>query len=81
MAEDEYYWGKRRIDKDPEFVKAKAVLKEIMAKSQDPSSDEGRLRIMKQAFEDIDSTHLAAAALTYWIEDTYDDLLQKKRGR
>ena len=40
MAEDkeydEYDWGKRRIDEDPDFKKARAVLKEIMASRRTP---------------------------------------------
>ena len=79
--EDLYEWWKRPIDDDPEFEKAKAVLKEIMAKSQDPASSEERLPIIKEASRHIDSLDLASAALAYWIPDTYDDLLKEKRGR
>jgi len=82
MAEDEEYdWGKRRIDEDPDFEKARAVLKEIMVQSQDPSADEERLRIVQALFKRVNSLELSTAALTYWIQDTYDDLLEEKQRR
>jgi len=82
MAEDEEYdWGKRRIDEDPDFEKTRAVLKEIMVQSQDPSADEERLRIVQALFKRVNSLELSTAALTYWIQDTYDDLLEEKQRR
>ena len=80
MAEDEYYWGKRRIDEDPNFEKARAILKEIMGESEDPSYGEERLRIVQALFKRINSLELSTDALIHWIEDTYEDLLAEKRG-
>ena len=66
----------RRIDADPEFEKAKVILKAIMAESPNPHSGEERLRVYEVLSEQIDVPHLSALALAHWFNDAYDDLLE-----
>ena len=66
----------RRIDADPEFTKAKAFLRGLVAKSPNPHLPEERLRVNEELLELIDVPHLSALALAHWFNDTYDDLLE-----
>ena len=68
----------RRIDADPEFTKAKAILRGLVAKSPNPHLPEERLRVNEELLELIDVPHLSALALAHWFNDTYDDVLEER---
>ena len=55
----------RRIDEDPEFEEAKALLRGLVAKSPNPHLPEERLRVNEELLELIDVPHLSALALAH----------------
>ena len=78
----------RRINADPRFKKAKAILNQLMAKSPDPHLIKERIRILDgviDRLESKDAMNLARGAFAYWTDHAYDDLLadypKKRRVR
>ena len=77
----------RRINADPRFKKAKAILNQLMAKSPDPHLIKERIRILDGVIDrlDADAMNLATGAFAYWTDHAYDDLLadypKKRRVR
>ena len=67
----------RRINADPRFKKAKAILNQLMAKSPRPHLTEERIRILDGVIDRLDqydAMNLASRRVSLRTDHAYDDL-------